>query len=202
MESKVEYNVGDSVLYNGEVYKVTRRWLAETNVYTIKGQNKSTSYVYQHELKPYNPTKFEYNVGDAVTYRGKHCLVESVTGGEGSPIVRVRQLDKGYYFYVHTTHPKLKPGFLLEEDSTGRVTNAENSQDKVDSPSHYTTDGVECIEAIKAALGDSFPDFCSGNVIKYLWRWKNKNGLEDLKKALKYLQWMVEEVESVGREVE
>ncbi len=34
--------------------------------------------------------------------------------------------------------------------------------------------------------------FCDGNVIKYVLRWKNKDGLQDLKKALWYLNRMIE----------
>lgn len=67
--------------------------------------------------------------------------------------------------------------------------------DNVNSPSHYNQHGVECIEAIRASLGDEFESYCKGNVLKYLWRYKYKNGLEDLKKAQVYLNWMVEAVE-------
>lgn len=61
--------------------------------------------------------------------------------------------------------------------------------DPVTSPSHYTEGEVECIDAIRAALGDlGFPDYCVGNAMKYLWRWKLKNGREDLAKATFYLR--------------
>lgn len=68
--------------------------------------------------------------------------------------------------------------------------------DNVNHPSHYNNDsGIECIDAIRATLGDGFQDYCKGNVMKYLWRYKYKNGLEDLKKAQVYLNWMVESIE-------
>lgn len=61
--------------------------------------------------------------------------------------------------------------------------------DPVTSPRHYTDGGVECIDAIRAALGeDSFRDFCIGNVLNYVWRWRLKNGVEDLAKAKFYLR--------------
>jgi hypothetical protein len=64
--------------------------------------------------------------------------------------------------------------------------------DPVNHPSHYTRGAVECIEAIKSALGDDgFIDYCSGNAIKYLFRWRHKNGLEDLKKAQFYLSEVI-----------
>ena len=65
-------------------------------------------------------------------------------------------------------------------------------KDNVNHPSHYNQHGVECIEAIRASLGDEFESYCKGNVMKYLWRYKYKNGVEDLKKAQVYLNWMIE----------
>lgn len=62
----------------------------------------------------------------------------------------------------------------------------------VNHPVHYNnSEGIECIEAIRATLGDEFPAYCKGNVMKYLWRYQYKNGIEDLKKAQVYLNWMV-----------
>ena len=71
-------------------------------------------------------------------------------------------------------------------------------KDNVNSPSHYNQHGVECIEAIRASLGDEFESYCKGNVIKYLWRYQYKNGLEDLKKAQVYLNWMIKSVEEAS----
>ena len=59
--------------------------------------------------------------------------------------------------------------------------------DMVNSPPHYRAGGVECIDAIRAALGhDGFIAYCRGNVIKYQFRADHKNGKEDLKKAVWY----------------
>lgn len=65
--------------------------------------------------------------------------------------------------------------------------------DKVNHPSHYTRGGIECIEAIKASMfPGGFQDYCKGNVLKYIWRWRNKGGIEDLEKARVYLNWMID----------
>ena len=65
--------------------------------------------------------------------------------------------------------------------------------DNVNHPEHYTSGGIECIDAIRASLGDKeFADYCKGNIIKYLWRYRHKNGVEDLRKAQVYLNWMIE----------
>lgn len=66
----------------------------------------------------------------------------------------------------------------------------------VSKPPHYTAGKVECIDAIEAAtahLGGN-DGFLTGQVIKYVWRWKLKNGLEDLKKAQWYLQRLIDRV--------
>lgn len=66
----------------------------------------------------------------------------------------------------------------------------------VEHPSHYCNGGIECIEAIKASMtADGFLDYCKGNVLKYIWRWRDKGGVQDLEKARVYLGWMIEECE-------
>lgn len=69
--------------------------------------------------------------------------------------------------------------------------------DNVNHPSHYTQGGIECIEAIKAATVNltGIEAVCTANAIKYLWRWKEKNGKEDLKKAIWYIKKLIEEQE-------
>jgi hypothetical protein len=64
--------------------------------------------------------------------------------------------------------------------------------DNVNHPSHYETNGVECIVAMEAAQGaDAVQDFCIYNAFKYIWRHKHKNGAEDIKKAVWYLtKWL------------
>ena len=71
-----------------------------------------------------------------------------------------------------------------------------DDNNNVDHPSHYNQSGIECIEAIKATLGDNYQDYCKGNVLKYLWRYKYKNGVEDLKKARWYLDSMIKDLET------
>ena len=52
---------------------------------------------------------------------------------------------------------------------------------------------MECIEAIRSALGDDgFASYCQGNAMKYLWRHRRKGGIEDLEKAKWYIDRMIE----------
>jgi hypothetical protein len=68
-------------------------------------------------------------------------------------------------------------------------------KDNVNHPSHYTQGAIECIDAIKEATKGLFgiEAVCTANIIKYVWRWKFKNGLEDLRKADWYLQRLIKE---------
>jgi hypothetical protein len=69
----------------------------------------------------------------------------------------------------------------------------DSSSDPI-NPSHYKQGGIECIEAMKVALGGGFSGYLRGNTIKYLWRYDKKNGVEDLKKARWYLDRLIKEV--------
>lgn len=82
---------------------------------------------------------------------------------------------------------------LWQKDFVGE---GESVKDNVNHPSHYTQGGVECIEALKAATVNlkGIEAVCTANAIKYLWRWKEKNGVEDLKKAIWYIQRLVKEI--------
>lgn len=60
--------------------------------------------------------------------------------------------------------------------------------DIVNSPNHYTQGGIEPIDYILA----NDLDFLIGNVVKYVTRYKFKNGLEDLKKAEYYLKALID----------
>ena len=72
--------------------------------------------------------------------------------------------------------------------------------DAVNHPSHYTKNGgIECIDAIRSSMTPKeFQGMCKGNVMKYIWRYRDKNGVEDLKKAKVYLDWLIESVETTS----
>lgn len=61
--------------------------------------------------------------------------------------------------------------------------------DKQVGGTHYKDLNIQPVEYIlKNGLG-----FCEGNVIKYITRWRNKNGVEDLKKARHYIDILIEQ---------
>lgn len=64
--------------------------------------------------------------------------------------------------------------------------------DDVIRPEHYNNGSIECIEAIEAALTpEEFRGACKANVLKYVWRERNKGGVESLKKAKWYLDRLI-----------
>jgi hypothetical protein len=64
--------------------------------------------------------------------------------------------------------------------------------DAINSPSHYASGGIECIDAIRAQLTrEELRGYYRGNIVKYLWRYRAKNRVEDLQKAEVYLGWLM-----------
>ncbi len=71
-------------------------------------------------------------------------------------------------------------------------------QDVINKPSHYQgKNGMEAIDVVRNFIGKlkGVSAFYWGNSMKYLLRFQGKNGLEDLKKARKNLDWLIEEME-------
>lgn len=69
-------------------------------------------------------------------------------------------------------------------------------KDIVNHPEHYTGK-IECIDAIEQVVAGLEADqaYFTGNILKYIWRWPYKNGIEDLKKAQWYLNRLISNVE-------
>lgn len=65
--------------------------------------------------------------------------------------------------------------------------------DPVNHPAHYTKGKVECIDAIESAVSglSGVEAFLTGQVMKYTYRWPDKNGAEDLRKAGWYLNRLI-----------
>jgi hypothetical protein len=65
------------------------------------------------------------------------------------------------------------------------------------NPPHYRNGEIDCITALEAATVNKKGSeaICVANVIKYLWRYENKNGIEDVKKAKWYLDRLISELE-------
>ena len=83
-------------------------------------------------------------------------------------------------------------------DCKEKALEEQKQTDMVNHPTHYTAGGIECINALAAATIDltGIEAVCTANAIKYLWRWKLKNGVEDLKKAIWYINYLIEHLDS------
>lgn len=92
---------------------------------------------------------------------------------------------------------------MLEADSPSENTSVEH-------PSHYTSGGIECIDAMKAMftgyeqakiVTKFYWHFLSGQVLKYLWRWPLKeHPIQDLKKARWYLDKLISDIEAQDKQ--
>jgi hypothetical protein len=70
-----------------------------------------------------------------------------------------------------------------------------SSADPVNRPEHYTQGAVECIDAIKASMSaEAFQGYLKGNIMKYLWRYKLKGGVESMQKAKWYTDRLIAEI--------
>lgn len=79
---------------------------------------------------------------------------------------------------------------------TFEESNVEIPENDSINPNHYVFGGIETIEYLKAKLTpEEYRGFLKGNVLKYVSREAEKNGLEDLKKAKWYLDKLIEVIE-------
>ncbi len=79
------------------------------------------------------------------------------------------------------------------------------TSDLVNHPKHYISKtGLETIDVIEAFTFDlqGIEAVCTGNVLKYICRWKHKNGVQDLEKAQWYLERLIDHVKTLEKENE
>jgi len=139
---------------------------------------------------------FRFNVGDRVTPTRKESAFYGSTG-----VVAEQVASRGNVLVNVNFDGKFIPSFheydlrLVEPSPTVKEC---LTVDNVNHPPHYNQGGIECIEAIKAATGSGFVKYCTGNVMKYLWRCDNKGGIEDLRKAAWYLDRAIKEMEAAS----
>lgn len=102
-------------------------------------------------------------------------------------------------------------GILTIKDNTGTFWNdyelnervhkfklkeGQQMTDLIDNQPHYKNQGIEPIDLMRNNFSkEEFAGFLQGNVLKYMLRYKDKNGLEDLKKAKTYLTWLIKSLE-------
>lgn len=117
---------------------------------------------------------------------GKVVTIESID----SHGYRIKECDKGKIWVDEMFYEPDTPSIELKIDS-------DKSHDPVSNPSHYTSGGIECIDAMIAAYGkETVSHFCICNAFKYLWRHLQKgNAKQDCKKAQWYINKYLELME-------
>ena len=98
--------------------------------------------------------------------------------------------DSGEKFYCEKWHED-EPDTCQDYVDFTKLT----EHDAVNSPNHYVGK-IECIDYLRDKLTPAeFTGFCMGNVLKYCSRWRKKDGVQDLHKAMVYLKWAIENEE-------
>lgn len=126
--------------------------------------------------------RLEYIAGETYISERDGCITDE-SGDINHEWTGTEETDRPEYYFS----PIISKIPLLEEDN-------------VNHPSHYADNpkGIECIDAMEAGLGkERVMAFCLCNAFKYIFRTQKKNGLEDVKKAIWYLNKFVSLYEGV-----
>jgi len=103
-----------------------------------------------------------------------------------APAIEPKTVDDLMEVYVEMSQAELESYIFAEEEDV----------DAVNSPDHYNTGNIECIEAIEESMSSvAFKGYLKGNCMKYLWRYDYKGKqVEDLEKAGWYLRRLTDVV--------
>ncbi|HDI4763817.1 TPA: DUF3310 domain-containing protein [Listeria monocytogenes] len=156
-------------------------------------KNEGWTWFFGEAITSYNSQLWERNKQNTVV----HIEEEGVSCGSLS-----------YAKYLHPNIPIEK--YKVKQDEVAKwfdgaanamkafasngVSMKNENNDKVNNPAHYTADGIETLDYIKAKVSD-YHSYAVGNIVKYVSRYEHKNGIEDLKKAQFYLNDLIKEME-------
>ena len=153
-------------------------------VYPKKGEDPKADLLMKSIAQNAGDKLAEYGVTDDENL--KELLTRTIKG------VDVYHLYKAGRFEHYSTVDELL-GALYKEPLTEPTT---ETHDDVNHPLRYTKGGVECIDALDAATVGKPPDeaICVANVIKYLWRYEEKDPVRSLESAGWYLNRLIGKV--------
>ena len=92
-----------------------------------------------------------------------------------------------------TTNSNTEPCRSCFDNSNYSCDSLKSPYDPIEKPNYYTAGKYETIDIIADQVED-YKSYLHGNCIKYLSRYRFKNGVEDLKKCKKYIEWLIVEV--------
>ena len=163
------------------------------------------NYIKEHEKTVNTIEKIEekhkYKVGDKVKIRymdpDKYSEPMVDCGGDIATITNIIISQGNIQYRVKENYYYWDEEILEPVEETVTLKELQEIKNNVDHPKHYTNGKYECIDIIEDVTKDltGLEAVCTANVIKYMWRWKLKNGVEDLKKARWYLNKLIDNTE-------
>jgi len=177
-------------IYDGGVYEIQRDGRG-----TVRFKN-CLQWAFRHEWLEPAPAVKEPEAPQPKFQVGDRVRVIATDSGMFQKVGVVKDVNdvKPMPYHVEAEGKRLHGWFTADELELAPFVNESLTPDNVNHPPHYNQGGIECIEAIKAALGEGFHDYLRGNVLKYLWRYKQKGGIEDLRKSAWYLDRLIQEM--------
>ena len=151
----------------------------------------------EKEKKGYTENSLFKFVGEGGEFEQGEILKLSKDDGTDLVTYTSTTSDETSYLYFNEVE------YVGEEGAEDMLSNCEEvvkqptkdvvKQDNVNHPNHYKTGKTECIVAMEEMLStEEFIGYLRGNIYKYTYRYKDKNGVEDLKKAQWYLNKLIE----------
>ena len=191
---KVYNNIADIIKLNNKFYTVDI-----LNIFGVKPMN--LDYVYYWE---------NLTVNDMVIYKRPLFWCISLPRPQMDYIKagKLRMGRSKHYYHQLDNVTKDKSWYEwsknLETKFGDKIpATSKEKEDLVNHPNHYQSEtGLEVIDVIDAFTDglDGVEAFDTGNIIKYICRWKKKNGIEDLEKAKWYLENLIKEVKEKENE--
>ena len=156
--------------------------------YFVKGASGAGYFVTEEEMvDPCYKKGSKHKVGDVLVVVDN----QSGHGFAKGELVEITVIFDDHYTATDSTGEWWA---VIDEDLSPTYTDSKS--DMVNSPAHYGSGRIECIEYIEDFLTtEEYIGYLRGNIAKYLHRFRYKNGLEDLKKAEWYLKRLSEIVE-------
>ena len=194
-----EVKVGDKV-----VSLVNWIYTKEGNIYTVERISKDIGGVWLEETNNFLSNK-EFRVIESVDNMNEEVKV----GDKVKSLIDKHTTKKDEIYTVGLVDRVSPHGIWLKETQEylrmsdfeitkeTKITSEPLDTGLIDKQEHYTANGIQPIDLMRQNFTqEAFKGFLEGNILKYVLRHKRKNGVEDLRKAMTYLTWLIEEEEN------
>ena len=168
------------------------RWLKKTKYDGVERKSMDALTDDQKEWLRRMPKSFK-KMGDIVSHEENDEVTE-FNNEMIQEILSVWPVDVDGYLLAPETDVKIFLANELDEPVQERFANEPVSlPPDVANPAHYTSGGIECIDAIRASMtNEGFIQYLRGNVMKYIWRYDKKGfAKKDLEKAIWYISKII-----------